>query len=204
MKPSRAFLITCTIVSAFWLGRMVFESDMWPTWLYVIALPGMDVYRLLFVGRSGYDGWIAATTVIGVSTVFWYLVFVGIRTAVRYVVREWMGTRPLVAPSRTLDATSVVKLVAVTTAFVSLVALQIAGPPFPAPFWFFWMYFVLLPGDMANQLLPMARFSGTAAGVFIALSAGLFWTGCLVAIDTLVRVRKRRGVASRSPSGMSR
>lgn len=202
--PSRPFLITCTIVSAFWLGRMVFESDMWPTWLYVIALPGMDVYRLLFAGRSGYGGWIAATTVTGVSTVFWYLVFGGVRAALRYVVRDWIGSRSSVAPSRTLDATTAIKLVAVITALVSLVALQIAGPPFPAPFWFFWMYFVLLPGDMVNQLLPMARFSGAAAGVFIALSAGVFWTGCLVAIDVLVRFLRRRGVASRSLSRRSR
>ena len=103
MKPSRAFLITCTIVSAFWLGRMVFESDMWPTWLYVIALPGMDVYRLLFVGRSGYDGWIAATTVVGCSNGVGYLAFGGIRTAGGDVVIVWMWRRRWVVTDRIME-----------------------------------------------------------------------------------------------------
>jgi hypothetical protein len=68
---NRAFLLCLAVVAAFWLSHALIATDMWPPpWLYVIALPGMDLYRLVFAARNGYEGWLAALIVVPFSAVY--------------------------------------------------------------------------------------------------------------------------------------
>ena len=189
---NRAFLVCLAVVAAFWLSHALIATDMWPRWLYVIALPGMDVYRLVFAARNGYEGWLAALIVVPFSAVYWSLVLCAVSAAVRYAKRVWVGSAALDAQARVLNFFRMLKLGAIVSALVLLVAFEVAGPEFATPLWFDWFFFVLLPGDMANQLLPFAHFSGAPAIAFIAVSAAIAWTFVIVVIDSIVRLQKRR------------
>jgi len=181
------------VITAFWLIRTLLGANNGPPrWLYVVALPGMDSYRLLFPARSGYDGWLGALIVVSCASVFWSLVLVGVSDAARYAAVAWMGPAARDEPARALGAMATLKLFALVSALVTLVVLQVAGSEFASILWFDWFFFVMLPGDVANQLLPFAHYSGSAAIAFIDVSAAIAWTALLVVIDTLLRIRQRR------------
>ncbi len=180
------------LVAALWLIRLALDPENGPpSWTYILALPGMDMYRLVFPASTGYDGWMAALIVVTFATLYWSLVLVGLRSAAGYTARVWRASAARIDPTRRLSIGATLKLVALISALVSLIALEVAGPQFASPVWFDWFFFVLLPGDTANQLLPFAHFSGAAAIAFITAAAVCAWTAVILVIDGVVRVRNR-------------
>lgn len=98
-----------------------------------------------------------------------------------------MSRRSLVRASR---ATYALVLV---TGLVLLAILSIAGPSYPAVLPLDVVYFVLLPGHAANQLLPFARFGGASAIAFVGGCAWSVWMLLALALGSAVgRWRRSR------------